>query len=220
MNTNDGTDRPVIGIYGAGKSGVAIARRALESGYRVKIATSAPASETAMIASIVTPGAIAVDTADVAAGSDIVVIAVPLRKFRELSLDQLDGRVVIDVMNYWPPIDGTLPEFDGTDTPSSVIVQGALPAGTRLVKTFNHLGYHQMEDLARPTGEPGRIGLGVASDDTDAATTVMEFIDAVGFDPVFIGSLDHSAVLQPETPLFGSAFTAADITNHLDLANR
>jgi hypothetical protein len=37
------------------------------------------------------------------------VIAVPLRKVGELPLDQLDGRVAVDVVNYWPPIDGVLP---------------------------------------------------------------------------------------------------------------
>jgi predicted dinucleotide-binding enzyme len=39
------------------------------------------------------------------------------------------------------------------------------------------------------------MGLGVASDDTDAATKVMKFIDAVGFGPILIGRLDHSTIL-------------------------
>jgi predicted dinucleotide-binding enzyme len=49
--------------------------------------------------------------------------------------------IVIDVMNYWPPIDGAVPEFEGTDRPTSAIMRHSLQASTRLVKTFNHLGY-------------------------------------------------------------------------------
>jgi predicted dinucleotide-binding enzyme len=208
----------VIGIYGAGKSGVAIARLALVAGYDVKVATSAPASETALIADIVAPGAKAVETGDVADGSDIVIIAVPLRKFRDLPLEQLAGRVVVDVMNYWPPIDGVLPEFEDAGRPSSVVVQAALPPTARVVKTFNHLGYHQMEDLARPAGAPDRAALAVAGDDPGAVETVSAFVDRLGFDPVSAGPLARSAALQPETPVFGSHLSAEEMLQEIERA--
>jgi predicted dinucleotide-binding enzyme len=212
--------RGTIGIIGAGKSGVAIARLALGAGYAVNIASSGTARDTAVMTDIVSPGARAVDIDDVTDGASMVVVAVPLRRFRALPLHLLAGHVVIDVMNYWPPIDGILPEFEDTDRPSSAIVQDTLPSGTHLVKTFNHLGYHQMEDLPRPTGAPDRIALGVAADNSAAAQTVADFIDAVGFDPVFIGSIQHSAVLQPETPLFGAALTGSALEDQLTPATR
>jgi predicted dinucleotide-binding enzyme len=56
---------------------------------------------------------------------------------------------------------------------------------------------------------------GCGSDEIAAARTVMEFVDAVGFDPVYIGTLDHSVLLQPEAPLFGAALSASDIEDHL-----
>lgn len=214
MNVSPSDGRGTIGIVGAGKSGVAIARLALDAGYTVKIASSGPAKDTALMTDIVSPGAIAVDIADLADGADIVVVAVPLRRFHDLPLHLLAGHTVIDVMNYWPPIDGHLPDFESTDHPSSVIIQDTLPSSV-VVKTFNHLGYHQMEDLARPAGTPGPVGLGVASDDIAATQTVMEFVDSVGFDPIYIGTLNESAVLQPETPLFGAALSASDIEGQL-----
>jgi len=142
---------------------------------------------------------------DVTTGADIVFLAVPLRRFREIPAEVLAEHVVVDVMNYWPPVDGVLPEFDGTGRASSAIVQDTLPSSTRLVKSFNHLGYHQMEDLARPTGDPGRIALGLAGNSPDAVQSVSAFVDAVGFDPVDAGPLAQSHHLQPETPLFGTA---------------
>jgi predicted dinucleotide-binding enzyme len=93
----------------------------------VKIAGSGPASGTALMADIVTPGAIAVNLDGVADGVDLVLLAVPLRRFRDLSLDRLAGRTIVDVMNYWPPIDGVLPEFEESSRPSSVIARDAMP---------------------------------------------------------------------------------------------
>ncbi|GAA1738773.1 hypothetical protein GCM10009809_37550 [Isoptericola hypogeus] len=156
------TRRPVIGIFGAGKSGVAIARLALDAGYTVRIASSGNADDTDQLLRFVAPGAEAVDTRDLPALADVLVLAVPLRRFRELPLHGLAGHIVIDVMNHWPPIDGLLPEFADAGRPSSTVVRDALPSTARLVKTLNHLGYHQMEDLPRPPADPDRAALAIA----------------------------------------------------------
>ena len=201
-----------IGIVGAGKSGTAIARLAVAAGYQVQIASSGSPADTEMMMRVVAPGVQVVPIDDVARGTDLVVIAVPLRRFRELPRDLFAGRTVVDVMNYWPPIDGVLPEFENTDQPSSVIIQRALPATSSLVKTFNHLGYHQMEDLAAPAGTAGRVALGVAGDDRAAMDAVMRFVNTVGFDPVDAGTLEDSRPLQPETAIFGAALDADTLT--------
>lgn len=211
--------RGTIGIIGAGKPGVAIARLAMTAGYTVNIASSGPAHETALMTDIVSPGAHAVDLADIADGADILLVAVPLRRFRDLPAHLFTGRTVIDAMNYWPPIDGVLTDFADTDRPSSAIIQDALPEAS-VVKTFNHLGYHQMEDLPRPDGATDRVALGVAADDESALQQVMDFVNAVGFTPVPIGRLAESAVLQPETPLFGAALTADELIAQLPAAVR
>jgi predicted dinucleotide-binding enzyme len=211
--------RELVGIFGAGKSGMALARRALDSGYDVKIATSANAADTAMMADIVAPGATATDTAHLADRTDIVIIAVPLRRFRELPFHTLAGHVVIDVMNYWPPIDGILPEFESSRRPSSAVIRDALPNSARLVKTFNHLGYHQMEDLARPTGAPDRAAVAIAGDDPSAIETVARFINRIGFDPVPNGALDESGNMQPEGDIFGLHLSATELERRLRVDN-
>src|SRR3954452_10221159 len=100
-----------IGILGAGRVGTAVARQALKAGYRVKIATSKPAQEIALLVDIITPGALAVDAAE-AAASDLVVVAVPLHKYRTLNPGLLAGKIVVDAMNYWAPTDGEVDDFE------------------------------------------------------------------------------------------------------------
>lgn len=213
------TRRPLIGIFGAGKSGIAIARLALDAGYTVMIASSGTAEDTDQLLRFVAPGAVATSTRDLPAQVDVLVLAVPLRRFRELPLDALGGRVVIDVMNYWPPIDGVMAPFADAGQPSSVVVRNALPRAVRLVKAFNHLGYHQMEDLRRPGDATDRTALALAGDDRTALEIIARFVDDLGFDPVPAGPLTTSDRLEPGGPIFGKQLDAPDMRKTLQIDN-
>jgi predicted dinucleotide-binding enzyme len=205
-----------IGILGAGRVGSAIARTALTAGYAVHIAGSGPAEDIQLIVDIVTPGAVAMTAADVAASADLVVLAVPMHKFRSVDPATLAGKVVIDTMNYWQPIDGTLDEFTA-DARSTSEVVAAFFAGARLVKTLNHIGYHDLETDARPAGHPDRHGLAIAGAAADAAV-VAEVLDRFGFDPVYAGPLEAGTAFEPGSPIFGGRHTAAELSTELGLA--
>ncbi len=69
-------------------------------------------------------------------------------------------------MNYWPASDGVLTAF--ADGGSSEIVAARL-AGSTVVKALNHIGYHELEEQARPAGDPERKAAGIATDDAAAA---------------------------------------------------
>ena len=207
--------RPVVGIFGAGKVGIAIARLALAAGYTVHIATSGSASDTAQITRYFAPGAIPADSHDIVGLADVVVLAVPLHRFRTLPLLDLDRHIVVDVMNYWPPINGTLAEFED-GRPTTEVVRAALPDTARVVKTFNHLGYHQIEELAHKRGEPERTALAISGDDRLAMGVVSTLIDDLGFDPVEAGGLSSSNILEAESAIFGQALTAPELRMALD----
>jgi 8-hydroxy-5-deazaflavin:NADPH oxidoreductase len=85
-----------------------------------------------------------------------------------------------------------------------------------VVKTLNHIGYHELESDLLPPQSPNRRALVVASDDADAAATVMEMIDRFGFDPVFSGPLISGVAVQPGTVIFGGPLTADDIRRELE----
>ncbi|MFW8745995.1 NAD(P)-binding domain-containing protein, partial [Mesorhizobium japonicum] len=101
-----------------------------------------------LIVEVLVPGAAAATAADAARDADLVVLAVPMHKFRQVDPALLDGKVVVDVMNYWEPIDGRIPELEDAPDGTSVLVQRAFP-GARIVKSLNHLGYHELEEDAR-----------------------------------------------------------------------
>jgi predicted dinucleotide-binding enzyme len=203
-----------LGILGAGRVGTSVARAALKAGYTVNIAASGAAEDIALLTEVMTPGATAMTAADAVECADLVVVAVPLHKYRSLDPNLLSGKVVIDAMNYWAPIDGTQDDFETTDLTSSETIADHL-AGARLVKSLNHIGYHELEEHGRPSGDPNRRALAVASDDDDAAALVMELIDRLGYDPVMAGPLVAGAAFQPGTNIFGGELTAPELLDEL-----
>jgi 8-hydroxy-5-deazaflavin:NADPH oxidoreductase len=194
-----------IGILGAGKAGTSIARAAIAAGDEVRIASSGDPARIALITEVLVPGAVATTAADAVRDAEIVVLAVPMHKFHDVDPSLLDGRIVVDVMNYWEPIDGRVDELEDAPEGTSVIVQRAFP-GARLVKSLNHLGYHELEEDARPAGAPDRRAVAAASDDVDALAVVLAFVDRIGFEPVDAGSLAQGAALEPGSPLFGARY--------------
>jgi hypothetical protein len=89
--------------------------------------------------------------------------------------------------------------------------------GARLVKSLNHIGYHEIEEDARPFGAPDRRAVAVASDDPDAARLVSDVIDRLGFDAVPIGPLSRGVHVEPGTALFGARVTAPELHDALQL---
>jgi predicted dinucleotide-binding enzyme len=205
-----------IGIYGAGKLGITLARIARHYGFSVNIAGSGDPKKIALTAEVLAPGAAAMTAMDVATHSDVIILALPLGKFRELPRQALAGKLVIDAMNYWWEVDGDRDDILPPNQSSSEAVKEFLQE-SHVVKAFNHMGYHDLFDEHRPNGAEGRKAIAVAGDDASDVDAVAKLVDALGFDPLVIGDLAEGRRLEPGTNVFGADEEKADLARLLAL---
>jgi 8-hydroxy-5-deazaflavin:NADPH oxidoreductase len=205
-----------LGIVGAGKLGTTLARAAVAAGYDVAISGSGAPEDIALTIDVLALGAHAATTDEVVRHAEIVVLAVPAHRFRELPRDIFAGKILVDAINYWEPVDGDDPELTSAADGTSTVVQDRFPTA-RLVKSLNQLGYHELEEHRRPKGAPERIAIAAAGDDRLAVRTVMQLIDELGFDPLDAGPLASGLALEPDGSPFAVTHSADELTKLLSL---
>jgi len=201
--------KPVLGILGAGKLGTVVTQLALKAGYTVYIAGSGAVEKIKLTIEVITPGAIAVTAEEAITASDIVILALPLSKYKNLPVSALENKLVIDGTNYWWEVDGTMPDLEKYSS-SSEMIQAFLPT-SRVVKALSHIGYHNLLDDARPSGADDRKAMAIAGNNPHDTEQVADLIADLGFDPVIIGHLATGKKLEPGNPLFGASVNAAEI---------
>ena len=207
-----------LGVIGAGKLGLALARAALAAGYEVAVSGSGDADHIALQVDVLARGATAMTTDDVVAFADTIILAVPMHRFRELAPELFDGKLLIDAMNYWPDTDGDDPTLADTATGTSSVVQAHFP-GARVVKSLNQLGYHELNEYPRAPNSNDRIAIAAAGNDQLAVRIAMHLIDDLGFDPVDAGPVANGRLLEPDGSPYATTYTAPELKNQLAAAS-
>jgi predicted dinucleotide-binding enzyme len=215
-----------IGIIGAGHIGSALAEVLTDAGHDVVLANSRdPQTLAGLVDELgarpsargTVRAATAADAA--AAAEDVAVVTVPLRAYRDIPVEPLAGKVVIDTNNYYPERDGRFPELDDESTTSAELLQAHL-AASRVVKAFNHIPAREIVDRRTPPGTAHRRALAIAGDDPAARERVAGLLDELGFDVVDLGALAEGWRVQPGTPGYGPDLDAAGLREAVSGARR
>ena len=195
------------GFIGSGSIGSTVARLAIAAGHDVVLSNSRGPETLADLVSELGPHARAATAREAAAAGDVVVVTIPLRAYRDVPVDELAGKVVIDTMNYYPSRDGHIDVLDDRSLTSSELLQAHLPR-SHVVKGFNNIYVQHLRDLPRATGSDDRSALAVAGDDSAAKDTVRRALDAIGYDTLDLGPLAEGWRTQPGQPAYGLQYAA------------
>jgi predicted dinucleotide-binding enzyme len=208
-----------IGIIGAGHIGSAVARKAVELGYDVVISNSRGPETLTELATELGPKARAATSAEAAEAGDFAVVTVPLKNYRDIPVEPLAGKIVIDTNNYYWERDGHIPALDNGEATTSGLLQEHLP-GSKVAKGFNHIMASQIGTDGTPPGTPDRRALATASDYPEAAELVTRLYDEFGFDTVNIGLLDDSWRVERDRPAYVIRQNEAELKENLARAPR
>lgn len=195
------------GFIGSGNIGSTVARLAVAAGHDVVMSNSRGPETLTELVSDLGEHARAATAAQAAEAGDVVVVTIPLKHYRDVPVDELAGKVVIDTMNYYPQRDGHVAALDSQSTTSSELLQAHLPA-SRVVKAFNNINFQHLGELARPSGSADRSALAIAGDDPEAKSTVTRLFDEIGYQTVDLGPLAEGWRIQPGTPAYGLMYAA------------
>jgi predicted dinucleotide-binding enzyme len=150
------------------------------------------------------PAARALTATEAAAYGELVVVAIPLGRYRELSPEPYAGKIVVDADNYYPQRDGQIAELDEGKLTSTELLAAHLP-GARVLKAFNTIHWRHLRDLGDPTAAVAdRRAVPVAGDDAAARAVLTGLIEQVGFAVADTGSLAESWRQEPDTPVYGA----------------
>lgn len=207
-----------IGIIGGGRIGATAARLFVDAGHEVAIANSRGPETLGEAVEGLGPRAHAADAADAAGFGELVLVAIPFGRYRELPPEPLAGTTVIDAMNYYPQRDGNYPELDTDTTTSSELLAAHLP-GARVVKAFNTMVWSTLRDSGSHGPRDERLALFIAGDDPDAKDQVTGLIEEIGFAAVDTGSLaDGGRRQQMGSPLISGDMTLGEAEERLSRA--
>lgn len=208
-----------VGLIGAGHIGSQVARLAVAHGHPVVISNSRGPDTLADLVAELGPLARAATPAEAAAAGDVVVVTVPLKNYRDVPVEPLAGKIVIDTNNYYPERDGRMPELDTESTTTAELLQAHLPT-SKVVKAFNHIYARELTTDGQPAGTANRRALVIAGDDAEAKAVVTTLLDTFGFDTVDAGPLAEGWRIQRDTPGYGPRRTAKELRDDLAAAKR
>jgi predicted dinucleotide-binding enzyme len=200
-----------IGLIGSGNIGSTVARLAVNAGYDVVVSNSRGPETLADLVHTLGPRARAATAADAAEAADIAVVTVPLKNYRQVPVEPLRGKVVIDTNNYYPDRDGHIEPLDDESTTTSELLQAHLP-DSHVVKAFNNIYVDHLATLNRPAGDAERSALAIAGDDAGAKNTVAQFLDAIGYDTHDIGALSEGWRFQRDTSAYVTPYAVPGTT--------
>lgn len=206
-----------LGIIGSGKIGSTVARLATGTGHEVAIANSRGPETLSELVGELGAGAGAATVEDAASFGELVLVAIPFGGYEDLPAEELDGKIVIDALNYYPDRDGRYPEIDEGRRGSSEILSAHLP-GSRVVKAFNTMYFETLASEGRPDAPAAdRLVLFIAGDSADAKRKVESLIGEFGFTPVDTGGLaEGGRRQQPGTLVYNEPMNAAEAEQALE----
>ena len=200
-----------IGVIGSGMIGSTLAELWVKAGHDVRLSSRHP-NDLKALADKLGPRATVGTPADAAQFGRVVLLAVPVRAIREIAADvgeALRGKVVLDTGNAYEQRDGTAARDAAKHSKGSAGWAASHFPDTQWVKAFNTVNFKLLASQAHREGD--RIGIPLASDDSEGLALAAQLARDAGFDPVVVGGLERGKEFEPDTKPYNTGMSGPDL---------
>ena len=187
-----------IGIIGAGRVGLSLARGLARHGHAVTLGTrdTTKAEVQEFVAESDGRGQ-AARYDEAARFADLIITAFPGRLVEEtvaaIGAENLSGKIVIDAVNPVARVNGAAVAAYGDDDSAAEVLQRAVPTA-RVVKAYNTVSPDRMVD----PDPGGPRTMRIAGNDAGAKAEVTALLESTGWRVRDLGGLDQSRRLEHE----------------------
>lgn len=206
-----------IGIIGAGMIGSNIGINLAKAGYPVMISSRHP-EELKPILQDAGSNAQIGTVKEAAAFGNVIVLAIPfgaVSQVKDLIAD-VKGKIIWDITNPYPGRDGRVAQL-AIDNPEFVASEfnAAHFPDAHLVKALNTIHFKDIRDKAFPSGGY-RMAVPLAGNDIDSKQVIADLLFAMGFEPVDLGDLKQSRVMEPNKILYNKALKRDELMSLME----
>ncbi|MFN8242707.1 MAG: NAD(P)-binding domain-containing protein [Ferruginibacter sp.] len=189
-----------IGILGSGIVGKVLARAFASEGHTVTLGTRNPGKPELDAFKAENPGIPVASFADMAAGAELIVIAVSgdiaVEAVQLAGLANFEGKTVIDATNpiaKTAPVNGVLNFFTAPNYSLMEELQKTLPAA-KLVKAFSCVGNAHMY---KPDFGGQQPTMFICGNDEGAKQTVTDILSSFGWEVEDMGMAESARAIEP-----------------------
>lgn len=195
-----------IGVIGSGNIGGNLGKHWAKAGHEVLFTSRHPTELDQLVKEAGGKSkAVSLDEAW-EANADVYLLAVPFKaidKLSELYAGEYGNKVIIDATNPYPERDGEMAQ-EVRDSNRNASEYTAMKFGTaKTAKAFNTIYADHLKE--RAFRESDKLAIPFAAQDEDCKKITQQLIEDIGFDPVYVGGLEDTHIMDPEQKIYGKS---------------
>lgn len=199
-----------VGIIGSGKIGGTLGIHLANAGYNVMFSSRHP-EELKTLAGEAGSNASVGTIEEAADFGEAIILSVPFWAVEEVAekIGEQDGKIIIETVNPYPDRDGQMAqEVRDSNRAASEFVADHFP-GAHVLKAFNAIYFTHLRDQAFRDDQ--RRAIPYAGDHQPTLEKLEQLITDIGFDPVYVGKLSESHIIDPDQELYTKDLTAEEM---------
>lgn len=201
-----------IGIIGSGNIGGNLGLHWAKAGHQVLFSSRHPEQLKPLVQEADGNAKAISVTSAFEANADVYLLATPFEAIDELAelyAGEYGDKIIIDTTNPYPERDGAIAK-DVREANYNATEYTAMKFNTaKTIKAFNTIKAEHLQN--RAFKETDKLAIPFAAQDEESKLIGRQLIQDIGFDPLYVGSLSDTEIMDPDQAIYGKSLNREDL---------